>query len=108
MLNPMVGGTGLKIKTVEALAHGRPILSTAAGGVGLEEIHKDLLHKNLKSLVKRLIEVADRDVLEALAKEMNDGYSKYVRNVDKRVDEVLGIKRSQPSRTSKLDRAVAL
>jgi hypothetical protein len=35
-LNPMVGGTGLKIKTVEPLSYGRPVLTTRPGveGVG--------------------------------------------------------------------------
>jgi len=35
-LNPMIGGTGLKIKTVEPLCYGRPVLSTQPGveGVG--------------------------------------------------------------------------
>lgn len=37
-INPAIAGTGLKIKTVEALAHLRPIVSWPAGidGVGLE------------------------------------------------------------------------
>lgn len=34
-INPMIGGTGLKIKTIEALAHGRPIVSTKDGSFGL-------------------------------------------------------------------------
>lgn len=35
-INPMVGGTGLKIKTVEPLSYGRPVLTTRPGveGVG--------------------------------------------------------------------------
>lgn len=36
VINPVHGGTGLKIKVVEALCHGRPVLSTSAtlGGIG--------------------------------------------------------------------------
>jgi hypothetical protein len=34
-INPMVGGTGLKIKTVEPLSYGKPVLSTPAGVQGL-------------------------------------------------------------------------
>lgn len=37
-INPMVGGTGLKIKTVEPLSFGRPVLSTPAGIQGLGEV----------------------------------------------------------------------
>ena len=34
-LNPMVGGTGLKIKTVEPLCYGKPVLTTLPGAQGL-------------------------------------------------------------------------
>ena len=34
-INPMPGGTGLKIKTVEALAAGRPVIAFEAGAAGL-------------------------------------------------------------------------
>jgi len=37
-LNPMVGGTGLKIKTVEPLAYGCPVLATQAGIHGLSQV----------------------------------------------------------------------
>ena len=39
VLNPMVPGTGLKIKTVEALAHGRPVLGTKHAFSGLPAEH---------------------------------------------------------------------
>ena len=39
VLNPMVPGTGLKIKTVEALAHGRPVLGTRHAFSGLSAEH---------------------------------------------------------------------
>ncbi|WP_149535536.1 glycosyltransferase [Siccirubricoccus phaeus] len=39
VLNPMTGGTGLKIKTVEALAHGRPVLGTRDAFAGLPAEH---------------------------------------------------------------------
>lgn len=35
-INPVRHGSGLKIKTVEALAHGKPLVSTSHGGRGLE------------------------------------------------------------------------
>jgi hypothetical protein len=37
-LNPMVGGTGLKIKTVEPLSYGRPVLTTLPGAQGLTHL----------------------------------------------------------------------
>jgi glycosyltransferase involved in cell wall biosynthesis len=36
LINPVRAGTGLKIKTIEALMHGRPIVTTSIGGEGLE------------------------------------------------------------------------
>lgn len=37
-INPMQEGTGLKIKTFEALANGKTVLSTEAGATGLHEL----------------------------------------------------------------------
>jgi hypothetical protein len=37
-INPMVGGTGLKIKTVEPLCHGKPVLTTPSGAQGLSHL----------------------------------------------------------------------
>ena len=42
-INPMQDGTGLKIKTLEALAHGKWVVSTYEGGSGL----KDMIHNGL-------------------------------------------------------------
>jgi glycosyltransferase involved in cell wall biosynthesis len=39
VINPMMFGTGLKIKTVEALSFGAPIISTRAGMSGIEATH---------------------------------------------------------------------
>ncbi len=39
VLNPMTGGTGLKIKTVEALGFGRPVLGTRDAFAGLPAEH---------------------------------------------------------------------
>jgi hypothetical protein len=37
-INPMVGGTGLKIKTVEPLSYGRPVLTTLPGVEGVAHL----------------------------------------------------------------------
>ena len=37
VLNPMRFGTGLKIKTIEALGYGKPLITTSAGAEGLEK-----------------------------------------------------------------------
>lgn len=42
-INPMQAGTGLKIKTLEALAHGKTVLSTHEGACGLSEFEGESL-----------------------------------------------------------------
>jgi len=42
-INPMQAGTGLKIKTLEALAHGKAVVSTREGACGLGEFEGDSL-----------------------------------------------------------------
>src|SRR5206468_2226330 len=37
VINPQQFGTGLSIKSVDALLHGRPLVTTASGARGLEE-----------------------------------------------------------------------
>ncbi|RAI60323.1 glycosyltransferase family protein [Roseicella frigidaeris] len=51
VLNPMVPGTGLKIKTVEALAHGRPILGTRHAFTGLPAEHPGHAAADIAELV---------------------------------------------------------
>ncbi len=60
VVNPMVGGTGLKIKTVEALAHGRAVLATRDGGAGLEALGPDLALADPTALADRLARVLAR------------------------------------------------
>ena len=38
-INPMISGSGLKLKTIEALAFGRPVICTKAGSDGLDVRH---------------------------------------------------------------------
>jgi hypothetical protein len=38
-INPMTGGTGLKIKTIEALAYGRPVIGSESAFEGLDVRH---------------------------------------------------------------------
>jgi glycosyltransferase involved in cell wall biosynthesis len=42
-VNPVRFGTGLKIKTVDALAHGRAVVTTPAGAEGLEDAEESTL-----------------------------------------------------------------
>ena len=45
-INPVEFGTGLKIKTVEAIGFGKPILATQQGVVGLHNLNLEVDHKS--------------------------------------------------------------
>jgi len=51
VLNPMVPGTGLKIKTVEALAHGLPVMGTVHAFSGLPAEHPGHAAPDVAALV---------------------------------------------------------
>lgn len=86
VVNPMRGGTGFKVKTVEALAHGRVVLSTRDGGLGLEAVHPDLLHADAAALADRLLDLlGDPGRLRGLATAMQAGYRTFHADVDGRL-----------------------
>lgn len=58
VLNPMTGGTGLKIKTVEALGFGRPVLGTRDAFAGLPAEHPGHLAADAAGLVPLMREYA--------------------------------------------------
>ncbi|MEO8772564.1 MAG: glycosyltransferase, partial [Ferruginibacter sp.] len=43
VINPENGGTGYKLKTLEALAYGMPLVATTAGAIGVAEPFKNHL-----------------------------------------------------------------
>ena len=41
---PLLSGTGVSVKTLEAIAHGKPVVATSAGARGLRrELYPDVL-----------------------------------------------------------------
>jgi glycosyltransferase involved in cell wall biosynthesis len=92
MLNPMVGGTGLKIKTVEAISYGRPILSTLAGGIGLEWLHPDLAHRDVPALVRRLAWLASApEEVVAIGAAMREAYGAFHRDVARKTQALVAM-----------------
>ncbi|GAA0856844.1 glycosyltransferase [Aliiglaciecola litoralis] len=61
-VNPMVGGTGLKIKTLEALSFGKPLLGTVDAMVGIPS--ENPLHQcaNVEELVTQLTTFSEQDL----------------------------------------------
>ncbi len=59
ILNPNIGGTGLKIKSVEALSFGKPLIATVDAMIGIETPEPHHQHKTLKSMCKGLLELSE-------------------------------------------------
>lgn len=61
-VNPALLGTGLPIKTVEALAHGRPVVTTTSGARGLASVADGLIVENdPAALAKGIVRLLTRD-----------------------------------------------
>lgn len=58
ILNPNIGGTGLKIKSVEALSFGKPLIATVDAMVGIETHEPQHQHKTLQSMCEGLLSLA--------------------------------------------------
>ncbi|RXJ85292.1 FkbM family methyltransferase [Arcobacter sp. CECT 8985] len=74
---PPEDGTGLKIKSVEALSYGVPIISTKHGFVGIET--NDYFHqaKNVDELMNYIIEIQKNSILNALQIKSKTVFNKY-------------------------------
>jgi hypothetical protein len=64
-INPMIGGTGLKIKTVEAIAYGRPVIGTKNAFAGLSPLHPHHRCPNVADVVQAASEYAGSATLRA-------------------------------------------
>lgn len=69
VINPIKKGTGLKIKTIEALAYSKPLVTFLSGLEGLSEYNKEmpfaLLCKTSDEFADSLIELLDNEALRA-------------------------------------------
>ena len=78
IVSPVTMGTGINVKTVQAMAFGMPLLTTAWGCKGIET--GDPMHSfaTLDDLVGGLMEVSARpEVLEHLAQVSRDRYTRF-------------------------------
>jgi len=78
-LNPMLGGTGLKIKTVEALSFGTGVLSTVDGFTGIASPHPEHHCPTLESLAARLAGLLAEGgaAVEALQRNSREVFAEY-------------------------------
>ena len=68
-VNPMLAGTGLKIKTIEALNFGVPLVSTVSGSDGLPVSCDFHLAKDPAKIVEHLLNICRQNNLSSVARE---------------------------------------
>lgn len=66
LLNPMVGGTGLKIKSIEVMAFRRPLMATADAMVGICPENEPSVYSSPLSMVEALVSNPNLDEPEGL------------------------------------------
>jgi len=91
IINPERGGTGIKIKTLEALAHSMPILTTAGGSIGIgseNPFHQAKDFQALADLTKELI--GQPSEIDALREECVSIYDTYTEFQRTRMNALLG------------------
>ena len=72
VINPMIGGTGLKIKTVCAIQRHKPFLSTVAGTIGLPVNHPGHQCSNIKDFIPFLQKLCNKEQRDILLNELRD------------------------------------
>ncbi len=78
ILNPNLGGTGLKIKSVEALAYGKPLLATHDAMIGIPSPYNLHQHADVNALVQSLKALdGSPDETSALATASQEVFSAY-------------------------------
>jgi glycosyltransferase involved in cell wall biosynthesis len=91
VLNPMLGGTGLKIKTVEALAFGLPLLGTPDAFVGIAGGESACILPDVEAMAARMEEIsADPGLLTALRQESRRLFLDYLSGVHAQLDTISG------------------
>jgi glycosyltransferase involved in cell wall biosynthesis len=89
ILNPMLGGTGLKIKTIEALSFGKPIIGTPDAFEGLDPRYPLHCLETLGDFAAALAQWLDDPLLRAeLAVESRRLCLRYMETVERQYDDL--------------------
>ncbi|MXP65200.1 hypothetical protein E0493_17785 [Roseomonas sp. M0104] len=90
VLNPMLGGTGLKIKTVEALAYGRAAIGTRDAFVGLPTRHPAHQLETIEEMVQVMREFqTDALLRQELLAASRGLYLQYLAKVGREYDRLV-------------------
>ncbi|WP_285164757.1 glycosyltransferase [Shewanella goraebulensis] len=77
MVNPMIGGTGLKIKSIEALAFGRPLIATVDAMVGIETNNRHQTLTTMKDVIGSCNQLLEHRELAQLEQDSKKVLSQY-------------------------------
>jgi GT2 family glycosyltransferase/glycosyltransferase involved in cell wall biosynthesis len=78
ILSPVTMGTGINVKTVQAMAFGTPLLTTDCGSKGIETEDPMHQHRDLDALVASLFALAEQPAqLERLARLSRERYTQF-------------------------------
>lgn len=78
VLSPVTMGTGINVKTVQAMAFGLPLLTTVCGSKGIETEDPMHVHEDLDSLAQSLLALAHQpDKLNRLARLSRERYQQF-------------------------------
>ncbi len=89
ILNPNIGGTGLKIKSVEALRYGRPLLATRDAMIGIASPHTQHACPDIDTICQELQSLTESETaLRELEKAGREVYDAYVRKQRETLDHL--------------------
>jgi polysaccharide biosynthesis protein PslH len=111
-VNPMVVGTGLKIKSVEALSYGVPFLSTDIGTEGIDVVQNYHRFATLSDLTLHLASLAEQNLpLEDYRVESVRCHQRFAQSVESQIDRLDSFLRRQTTgvtAVAKSDRLTSL
>lgn len=91
IINPERGGTGIKIKTLEALAHNMPVLTTKGGSVGIGSDNPYHQAENFEALAKMTkLLINEPKAIEELRSQCASIYDAYLELQRQRMNDLLG------------------
>ena len=95
VLNPMLGGTGLKIKTIEAIAFGKPVIGTRDAFEGLRAEHELHRLESIDAMIDAMKSYTASGALrEELAISSRELYVRYMAEVTRGYDALVGLIRA--------------
>lgn len=102
VLNPMLGGTGLKIKTIEAIAFGKPVIGTRDAFEGLRVEHPLHRLESIEAMIEAMKSYTASGALrEELVVSSRELYVRYMAEVTRSYDALVDLIRAHETQSAK-------